>query len=48
MRHELIQLDKFKIISVIQILLSRYAHPIDKVREILAILLAEIALKYPS
>lgn len=48
MQQELVKLDTYKLASVMQILLSRYGHQKEPVRNIITIVLASIAERYPS
>ena len=48
MKGELAKLEDFKIATVLQILLSRYAHHKETVREIIIHLLANLACHYPN
>ena len=44
MKQELYKLEVFKLASVLQILLSRYAHSKENVREIIILVLSKIAI----
>ena len=44
---ELLKLESFKIATVLQLLLSRYNHPNDDVRNTIVDLLSKLAVKYP-
>jgi hypothetical protein len=44
MKQELFRLEVFKLASVLQILLSRYAHQKETVREIIILVLSKIAV----
>ena len=46
MKQELYKLEVFKLASVLQILLSRYAHPKETVRDIIMLVLSKIAIQY--
>jgi len=48
MRQELMKLETFKIASALQILLSRFGHHKEAVRETILIVLAKLASEYPS
>ena len=48
MKQELYRLEVFKLASVLQILLSRYAHTKEQVREIIMIVLSKIAIRHPG
>ena len=48
MKNKLIALESFKIASVLQILLSRFGHPNEKVRDAIIEVLAKLASEYPS
>ena len=48
MRQELLKLDCFKVASALQILLSRFGHRNDAVRETIEMVLSKLASEYPS
>ncbi len=48
MRTELYRLEIFKLASVLQILLSRYSHQKEVVRDIIMLVLSKIANAYPG
>jgi hypothetical protein len=44
---ELLKLELYKIATVLQLLLSRYNHPSEDVRNIIVHILSKLAVKYP-
>ncbi len=48
MHQQLGNLDKYKLATALQILLSRYNHPNDRVREAIIDVLSKLAAQYPS
>ena len=48
MRQELMKLESFKVASALQILLSRFGHHKEQVRETILTVLAKLASEYPS
>ena len=48
MRQELMKLDSFKIATALQILLSRFGHQKEQVRETILCVLSKLAVEYPS
>ena len=48
MEQQLEKLDKYKLATALQILLGRYNHPNERVREAIIDVLSKLATEYPS
>lgn len=48
MRQELLKLESFKVATALQLLLSRFGHPKEAVRDTILVVLAKLAREYPS
>jgi len=48
MRQELLKLESFKIATALQLLLSRFGHPKEAVRETIMTVLSKLAVEYPA
>jgi hypothetical protein len=48
MRQELMKLESYKVATALQILLSRFGHKKEAVRETILHVLSKLAVEYPS